>query len=153
MINKNLKLARRLRGESIDDLISGELDYVLAELVKEFGTASLGELLFKVVERYHKTLIKSKAKRGPKQKWSPLLCAMIKIEVDARRKPNITLKAVIRELNKESLWKPFLVKEAQFRKVYDQEHDIDSLKYAKYLRPFQDEWAALLKEEAKRFDD
>lgn len=153
MINKNLKLARRLRGESIADLISDEVDYVLTELVKEFGTASLGVLLFKVVEKYHKTLLKSKAKRGAKEKWSPLLCAMIKVEVDARRKSNVTLKAVIHELNKEPLWKPFLDKETQFRKVYNQEHDADSLKYTKYLHPFKDEWHALLKEEAKRFGD
>lgn len=153
MRNKPQKLARALRGQSINDLIAEEVDYVLPELVKEFGTASITQLLFNVVEKYHRTL-KVKSRRGPKEIWSPLLCGMIKVEVDARRKSFTTLKAAIKELSKDPLWNVFISQsEGTFRKKYNGKHDADSLKFAQRTRPKDDEWQALLKEEVKRFKD
>lgn len=154
MMNKNLKLARKLRGESISDLIAEEVDYVLAELVKEFGTASLGVLLLKVVEKYHKTLMKSKAKRGAKQKWSPLLRAMIRVEVDARRNSKTTLKAVINELNKDPLWSVFIGEsDESFRRAYKEKQDKEEIKFAQHVRQEEKYWQALVKEEVERFRD
>ncbi len=156
MRNKPQKLARVLRGQSIDDLISDDVDYVLPALVKEFGTASIPMLLLDVVEKYHPKL-STKGTRGPKEKWSPLLGAMIKVEVDARRQSLPTLKAVIKELSKDPLWNVFIShSEGTFRQQYsgrNKKYDADSLKFAQRTRPKDDEWQALLKEEVKRFED
>lgn len=153
MRNKPQKLARVLRGQSIDDLISDDVDYVLPALVKEFGTASITQLLFDVVDKHHPTL-KSKSKRGPKTKWSPLLRAMIKVEVDARRQSLPTLKSVINELSKDPLWKVFIGEsDASFRKAYKEKHDAEEIKFAQRMRLIGDEWQALVKGEVKRFGD
>jgi hypothetical protein len=153
MRNKPQKIARVLRGQSIDDLIDEEIEYVIPALVKEFGTASITQLLFDVVAKYHPTL-KVKGRRGPKEIWSPLLCAVIKVEVDARRRSLPTLKAAIKELSKDPLWNVLISQsEETFRRKYNGKHDADSLKCAQRIRPKEDEWQALLKEEVKRFKD
>jgi hypothetical protein len=126
-------------------------EYVLSKLVKEFGTASLGELLFCVVEKYHKTL-KSKHQRGVKQQWNSLLVAMIKVEVDTRRARGATLKAAIHELGKEPLWNTFILKsEDQFRKIYKKKPDEFAYKYVKNIRKSDDEWHELVKAEHRNF--
>ena len=156
MRNKPQKLARVLRGESISDLIAEEVNYVLPALVKEFGTASVPMLLLNVVERYHPKL-SPKSSPGPKEKWSPLLGAMIKVEVDARRQTLPTLKAVIKELSKDPLWNVFISQsEGTFRQQYSgskKKYDANSLKYAQHTRPNDAEWQALLQAEVKRFEE
>ena len=153
MRNKPQKLARVLRGERISDLIAEEVDYVLPALIKEFGTASIPVLLLDVVEKYHPKL-SPKGKRGPKEKWSPLLRAMIKVEVDARMQSFPTLKAVIKELSKDPLWNVVISQsEGSFRKANNGIQDADSLKWAQRTRPEDDVWRALLQEEVKRFEE
>jgi hypothetical protein len=126
-------------------------EYILSYLLKEFGTASLGELLFCVVEKHHKTL-KNKHQRGVRQQWSSLLGAMIKVEVDSRRARGATLKAVIHELGKEPLWNSFVLNsEEQFRKIYKQKHDAFAYKYVKNIRKSDDEWNELVKAEHRNF--
>ena len=125
--------------------------YVLTELVKEFGTASLGELLFCVVEAHHKTL-KIKGKKGVKQQWTPLLASIIRVEVDARRAKGLSLKAIKKEFLCEPLWAPYLLNsESQFDKVYKQGHKEGTYKYAKAIYKSKDEWNALLKSELSKF--
>lgn len=153
MINKPKMLARKLLGQSIDDLIAEEVDYVMTELIKEFGTASMGELLFKVVEKYHKTL-KPKFKRGPKEKWSPLLRAMIKVEVDARRRSGASLKSVIHELSKDPLWAVFIgTSDDSFRKAYKQKQELWAFQCAERMRQFDDLWREQVQAEVQRFRD
>jgi len=126
-------------------------DHILTELVKEFGTASIGELLFSVVEKYHSKL-KIKHTKGVRQQWSQLLGAIIKVEVDARRSSTKTLKAVIRELEKNSIWRPFVINsEEQFRKIYKQKHDSFCYKYAKQCRESDREWDELVSSERNKF--
>ncbi len=126
-------------------------DHILTELVREFGTASIGELLFCVVEKYHSKL-KIKHTKGVRQQWSQLLGAIIKVEVDARRSSKQTLKAVIRELEKNPLWRPFVLNsEQQFRKIYKQKHDAFCYKYAKQCRESDREWYELVRSERNKF--
>jgi len=126
-------------------------EYILSNLLKEFGTASIGELLFCVVEKYHKTL-KNKSQRGVRQQWSSLLGAMIKVEVDARRAGGASLKTVIYELAKEPLWNSFVLNsEEQFRKIYKQKHDEFACRYVKNIRKSHDEWNELVKIENSKF--
>jgi len=125
--------------------------YIFSKLVKEFGTASLDELLFCVVEKYHTTL-KNKNRRGVKQQWSNILGAIIKVEVDARRAKGISLKAVIRELEREPVWAEFIKNsEEQFRKIYKQKHDEFASKYVRTIRKSNDEWNELVKTEHRKF--
>ena len=122
-------------------------EYILTNLVREFGTSSIGELLFYVVEKYHPKL-KVKQQKGVKQQWSQLLGAIIKTEVDARRSRKASLKVVIKELEKDPIWAPFIASsEDQFRKVYKQKHDIFCCKYAKHCRQSESEWSELVKTE------
>ncbi len=126
-------------------------EHILTELVKEFGTASIGELLFSVVEKYHSKL-KIKHAKGVKQQWSQLLGAIIKVEVDARRSSKPTLKAVIHELEKDPLWRPFILNsEQQFRKIYKQKHDAFCFKYAKHCRESDKDWNELVRSERSKF--
>lgn len=149
-------LADYVRGnkEAISRKIQVQKEYetfILSKLIKEFGTASLEELLFCVVEKYHKTL-KNKHQRGVKQQWSNLLGAIIKVEVDARRSKGITLKAVIRELKQEPLWSQFILNsEDQFRKIYKKKHDEFACKYVRIIRKSDDEWNELVKIEHRKF--
>jgi len=125
--------------------------YIFSKLIKEFGTASLEELLFCVVEKYHETL-KNKHQRGVKQQWSNLLGAIIKVEVDARRTKGITLKAVIHQLKQEPLWSHFIINsEDQFRKIYKKKHDEFACKYVRKIRKSNDEWNELVKIEHSKF--
>ena len=126
-------------------------EYILTNLVREFGISSIGELLFCVVEKYHPKL-KVMQQKGVKQQWSQLLGAIIKTEVDARRSGKTSLKAVIKELGKEPTWTPFIVSsEDQFRKVYKQKHDIFCCKYARHCRQSESEWNELVKTERRKF--
>lgn len=162
MINKPKKLSYSdlLRAKDINALVAenakAQSEYekhILTELVKEFGTASLGELLICVVEKHHKTL-KVKDKPGAKEKWSPLLCAMIKAEVDAKRQSSNSLKAVIQELSKDPLWKVFIGdNDESFRKAYKKKPTSWLNKYVKHLRSLKDEWREQLEAEVKRFRD
>jgi len=125
--------------------------YIFSKLVNEFGIASLEELLFCVVEKYHETL-KNRHQRGVKQQWSNLLGAIIKVEVDARRTKGITLKSVIRELEREPLWSKFIINsEDQFRKIYKKKHDEFTCKYLRMIRKSDDEWNELVKTEHRKF--
>ena len=122
-----------------------------SKLVEEFGTVSIGELLFCVVEKHHKSL-KIKEKRGTKQQWSTLLGAVIKIEVDERRALGLTLKAVIKQLENDSLWKPLVLNgEEQFKKIYKQKHEPQTYKYAQFMHRSKDSWNTLIREEMGRF--
>jgi len=126
-------------------------EYILTNLVKEFGTASIGELLFCVVEKYH-TKLKVKHQSGTKRQWSDLLAAIIKTEVDSRRAGKNTLKAVIHELKKDQLWSPFVLNsEEQFRKVYKQKPDAFCSRYAKYCHQSEADWSELVKAERRKF--
>jgi len=125
--------------------------YIFTELVQEFGTASLGELLFCVVEKHHKTL-KIKEKRGTKQQWSALLGAAIKIEVDKRRDYGLPLKAVIKQMTNDPLWKPLILNsEEQFKKIYKQNHEPQTYKYAQFIHRSKEEWNKLIHDEISRF--
>jgi hypothetical protein len=149
-------LADYVRGnkEAISRKIQAQKEYetfIFSKLIKEFGTASLEELLFYVVEKYHKTL-KDKHQRGVKQQWSNLLGAIIKVEVDARRTKGITLKSVIRELEREPLWSQFIINsEDQFRKIYKKKHDEFTCKHLRMIRKSDDEWNELVKMEHSKF--
>ena len=124
---------------------------ILTKLIEEFGTASLGELLFCVVERHHKTL-KIKEKRGTKQQWSTLLGAAIKIEVDKRRDCGLTLKAVIKQMVNDPLWKQLILNsEEQFKKIYKQKHEPQTYKYAQHIHRSKEEWSKLIEDEISRF--
>jgi hypothetical protein len=126
-------------------------EYILTNLLKEFGTASIEELLFCVVEKYHPKL-KIKHQKGVKQQWSKLLGAIIKTEIDARRSGQVTLKAVIHELKKDPIWAPFILNsEEQFRKIYKQKHDAFCCKYAMNCRLSDKEWKELIKSERSKF--
>jgi len=125
--------------------------HILTELVKEFGTASLGELLFCVVEKHHKTL-KIKDKRGTKKQWRTLLGVLIKIEVDKRRGFDLTLKAVVKQMKDDPLWKPLILNsEEQFKKIYKQKHEPQTYKYAQFMHSSKEEWNKLIHEEISRF--
>jgi len=125
---------------------------ILTELVKEFGTASLGELLFCVVEAHHKKL-KIKHKRGTKEIWSNLVKSMIRVEVDSRRKREGTYKRVKHNLKNDPIWNIFLLSsESQFDKVYKQGHLLDTYSYAKAIhKRSNEEWNALAIEERTKF--
>ena len=131
---------------------------ILVELVKEFGTASLGELLFCVVEKYHKPL-KIKKSAGVRQKWTNLLNAMVRVEIDAKRTNGKSLKKAILELTEDRMWKKFALKTSDggvevFLKAYKNgKKDTQSYNLAKklYERDYSD-WEDTIKSQLKRFN-
>ncbi len=131
---------------------------ILVELVNEFGTASLGELLFCVVEKYHEKL-KIKKSAGVRQKWTGFLNAMVRIEIDTRRAAGIKLNKAITELTQDKLWKKFVLKTSDggvevFNKAYKNgKKDTQSYILAKklYERDFSD-WEKTLERQLERFN-
>lgn len=125
--------------------------YILTELVKEFGTASLARLLFCVVEKYHRTL-KNKKTPGTKPKWNDYLASIIRIEVDTRRSEGKTLKAVIHEMRTEYPWAPFILNsEDQFRKVYKIGHKLPTYRLAKRIHKSKEAWKKAVEDELESF--
>jgi hypothetical protein len=131
---------------------------ILVELVKEFGTASLGELLFCVVEKYHGKL-KVKKSAGVRQKWTGFLNAMVRVEIDTKRAAGIKLHKAITELTQDKLWKKFALKTSDggvevFKKAYSKgKNDTQSYLLAKklYERDYSD-WEDTIKSQLKRFN-
>ena len=131
---------------------------ILVELVKEFGTTSLGELLFCVVEKYHKTL-KVKKSAGVSKKWTNFLNALVSVEIDAMRANGKSLKNAIIELTENKVWKKFALKTSDggvevFLKAYKNgKKDAQSYNLAKklYERDHSD-WEDTIKSQLKRFN-
>jgi hypothetical protein len=77
---------------------------------------------------------------------------MIRVEVDARRNPKTTLKAVINELKKDPLWTVFIGEsDESFRRAYKGNQDKQEIKFAQHMRPEEKFWQALVKAEVERF--
>lgn len=142
------------RQEAVDLANAAQKKYnhfILNELVREFGTASLGELLFCVVEKYHKTL-KNKKTPGIKPKWNNYLASLIRIEVDARRSEGKTLKAVIHEMKKEHPWAPFILNsDEQFKKVYKIGRKVPTYRLAKKIHKSKEAWKKAVEDELECF--
>ena len=127
--------------------------YVVGELVKEFGTGTLGQLLIMVTEKYHPKL-KIKETKGAKKIWNDFLCALVAVEINTRRKSGDSLKKVVNDLCKEPIWKQFvrgIDGEEQFKKVYKDGKKSRYFRIANQLHALPNEWESLIKEELKLF--
>jgi hypothetical protein len=78
---------------------------ILREFSSRYNTMNWAELFFGVVNEY--TEFKIKESKGKKERWTPLLSAMIAVEINERRKGR-TLKAAITELENHILWSEFI---------------------------------------------